>query len=339
MRIANILRQLLLVAIAASPTARIQAQSPSTWNFEFEFDSVFEPQADQFLVQQTNAQKINEGGGITFWTPVFTGIPATLRYHFPFGGDTTQIHVRAQMSVWNYSLGVGEGSYWASTDGTNWIQLFALQVPAPGLPMGGGTSIHLDVDLPSSHIGTNELWLEARMLRHSGSYPYGAVQFCRFGPGYPTPGFSVQARFGPTASYAPFGGGCPGAGGVTPTLVAPAGQAPIIGAASTIRVESLPLAVTIPVFIFGFSTAYATGPSGNYPLPADLGGLGWTGCQQLVSLNDTVYTITTSGFADHQVILPQLAFLAGLQFHVQGLVLYSSGEVATTNGLTATAGW
>ena len=145
--------------------------------------------------------------------------------------------------------------------------------------------------------------------------------------------------FGSPASYAPFGLGCPGPSGATPTLFAPPGEAPVIGASSLLRVSNLPLSVTVPVFIFGFSTTQATGPAGNYPLPFDLGVLGWPGCSQLVSLNDSVYTITTTGSADHTVTLPPFAFLAGLQFHAQSLVLYSGGEVAVTNGITATAGW
>ena len=145
--------------------------------------------------------------------------------------------------------------------------------------------------------------------------------------------------FGSPASYAPFGLGCPGPSGATPTLFAPPGEAPVIGASSLLRVSNLPLSVTVPVFIFGFSTTQATGPAGNYPLPFDLGVLGWPGCSQLVSLNDSVYTITTTGSAEHTVTLPPFAFLAGLQFHAQSLVLYSGGEVAVTHGITATAGW
>ena len=144
---------------------------------------------------------------------------------------------------------------------------------------------------------------------------------------------------GHPASYVPFGSGCPDPSGATPTLSAPPGEAPVIGASSLLRVSNLPLSVTVPVFIFGFSTTQATGPAGNYPLPFDLGVLGWPGCSQLVSLNDSVYTITTTGSADHTVTLPPFAFLAGLQFHAQSLVLYSGGEVAVTNGITATAGW
>ena len=143
----------------------------------------------------------------------------------------------------------------------------------------------------------------------------------------------------PQAAYTPFGVGCPDPSGTTPTLTALAGQVPRIGTSSTLRVGSLPQVPTIPVFILGFSNTVASGPAGNYPLPVDLGILGWPGCQQLVSVDDSIYTITTNGFVDHVVTIPPYAFLAGMQFHAQALVLYTPMGVAVTNAVTGTAGW
>jgi len=141
------------------------------------------------------------------------------------------------------------------------------------------------------------------------------------------------------ATYVPFGTGCLGAGGIVPDLYAPPGEAPRIGSSSTLRVDGLPTSVTVPVFILGFSTTQSTGAGGTYQLPLDLAVLGWTGCAQLVSLNDSVFTITTTGYADHTITLPPIAQLAGLQFHAQTLVLYSGGAVAVSNAITGTAGW
>lgn len=141
------------------------------------------------------------------------------------------------------------------------------------------------------------------------------------------------------ASYMAFGTSCPGPFGTTPNLFAPPGQAPVIGSSSFLRVAGLPLSVTIPVFIFGFSTDFATSPAGTYALPLELGILGWPGCFQFVSMNDLAYTITTSGFVEHSITLPLYPFLAGMQFHAQALVLYAGGPVAATNAVTATAGW
>ncbi|MFT7535145.1 MAG: hypothetical protein ACI85K_001096 [Hyphomicrobiaceae bacterium] len=133
--------------------------------------------------------------------------------------------------------------------------------------------------------------------------------------------------------------GCPGPNGVAPTLSALPGEVPRIGAASSIRVSNLPLTVTIPVFILGFSNTQGSAPGGVYPLPLDLGILGWTGCAQLVSLVDSIYTITTAGYVDHTITIPAFSFLAGMEFHAQVLVLYAPTGVAVSNGLTGTVGY
>jgi hypothetical protein len=95
----------------------------------------------------------------------------------------------------------------------------------------------------------------------------------------------------------------------------------------------------VPIFILGFSTTFDTSPAGSYPLPLDLGILGWSGCQQLVSINDTALTITNTGVASHTVSIPAIPLLAGLQFHAQALVLYSPSGVTVSNGITGTAGY
>jgi hypothetical protein len=144
----------------------------------------------------------------------------------------------------------------------------------------------------------------------------------------------------PLASYTPFGSGCPGPVGSSPTLFAVPGSRPRIGASSTITVNNLPTGVVcVPIFILGFSTTFDTSPAGSYPLPLDLGILGWSGCQQLVSINDTALTITNTGVASHTVSIPAIPLLAGLQFHAQALVLYSPSGVTVSNGITGTAGY
>ena len=143
----------------------------------------------------------------------------------------------------------------------------------------------------------------------------------------------------PVASYAVFGSGCQAPSGQVPSLAAVAGDLPRIGTSSRLRVSNLPLSVTIPVFILGFSNSQATGAYGNYPLPQDLGILGWPGCDQLVSLNDSIFTITTTGYADHTVTIPAFPFLVGMQFHAQVLVLYAPSGVAVSNAVTGTVGY
>lgn len=142
------------------------------------------------------------------------------------------------------------------------------------------------------------------------------------------------------ADYAPFGIGCLGPTNMTPLLASVAGETPRIGSTSHIRVSNLPTGViNVPVFVIGFSNSFDTGPAGQYPLPLDLGILGWPGCNQYVSLNDTVYYITTTGTADHAVTIPPFPFLAGMSFYAQVLALYHPTGAAVSNGLIGTVGY
>ena len=144
----------------------------------------------------------------------------------------------------------------------------------------------------------------------------------------------------PAASITPFGQGCLGPYGQTPTLAAAPGSLPRLGRPCTFLVGALPVGlVTVPVFVFGFDNAVNHGSGGSYPLPFDLGPLGWPGCQQLVSLDTTEFTITTTGSAQHSLSLPFLPSLVGLTWYAQALVLFHQGGVAATNAVTARVGW
>ncbi|MBM3961481.1 MAG: hypothetical protein FJ306_06220 [Planctomycetes bacterium] len=97
--------------------------------------------------------------------------------------------------------------------------------------------------------------------------------------------------------------------------------------------------VTVPVFMFGFDNAMNHGSSTSYPLPFELGVLGWSGCQQWVSLDLKEFAITTTGSAQHTVQVPFLPPLVGWSIHAQALVLYHQGSVAVSNAVTAAVGW
>src|SRR5690606_2732618 len=135
------------------------------------------------------------------------------------------------------------------------------------------------------------------------------------------------------------GSGCLGPNGQSPVLGAISGDVPRFGSTFHLRVSGLPLVVTIPLFVFGFSNTQASGAFGLYPLPQDLGVLGWPGCDQLVALDGSFYTITTTGYADHSVAIPSFSILLGLEFYAQALVLYAQAGVAVSNGLTGTVGY
>lgn len=145
-------------------------------------------------------------------------------------------------------------------------------------------------------------------------------------------------QLSPVANYSSFGSGCLGPTGIAPTLDGVASEPPRIGATTRVVVSNLPTVVTVPIFVLGLSNTDASG-SASYPLPFDLGVLGWPGCQQLVSVDATAFAITTTGQAESLIPIPNVASIAGFEFFMQALVLYHPSGVAVSNGLVATVGY
>ncbi len=145
-------------------------------------------------------------------------------------------------------------------------------------------------------------------------------------------------QLAPQAAFSTFGSGCPGPTGLTPVLDGVIAEPPRIGATTRMVVSNLPMQVSVPIFVLGLSDSVASGSS-SYPLPLDLGILGWPGCQQLVSLDATSFAITTTGQAESLIPIPNVASIAGFEFFMQVLVLYHPAGVAVSNGLVGTVGY
>lgn len=95
------------------------------------------------------------------------------------------------------------------------------------------------------------------------------------------------------------------------------------------------MAVTIPVFVIGFSNTWDLD---GYPLPLDLGIVGWPGCTQFVSDDILYWQITSSGQADQPIFVPANTPV-GFSFFVQAFVLYAPTGVALSNAVTGVVGF
>lgn len=145
------------------------------------------------------------------------------------------------------------------------------------------------------------------------------------------PGFVVEAASPPVAAYLPLGSGCAPVGSTPPTLLpAVAGvDVPRIGSTSFLRVGTLPASAGLVIVVMGLSNRYVGTSSGPVPLPLDLGGVGFAGCDLLVAPDVAFGHVPMATFVDHAVPIPAVAALLGTGFFCQALVLPGSSLTAS----------
>lgn len=109
-----------------------------------------------------------------------------------------------------------------------------------------------------------------------------------------------------------FGTGCRGSAGVS-TLrpLTP----PAIGAGFQVQVTNVPSNPGFAFVVTGFSRTQ----SGALPLPADLGIFGAVGCQSYTNIDLTQYVAATGGVATSTLMIPNLAWIQGIDLHQQVL--------------------
>jgi hypothetical protein len=246
------------------------------------------------------------------------------------------------------------GDTWEWT-GTDWLQRAPVHAPAPRYgpgfafsPTGGA------VVLCGGYGGVpfNDTWrwdgTDWQVLTATGTPPAKtdvALAFPANAPGVLFGGstttlFVTSDTFqwvDTLASLVPFGSGCAGPNALVPSLAAAPGTLPRLGTTMQFRAANLGTGFTVPMLVLGLSNTTSAGPP-PYALPFDLGGLGWPGCQQLVSLESTAATVAFGDQVDFPLAIPLTAALAGFTFHGQAIVFYQPTGTAVSNGVTAILG-
>ena len=122
------------------------------------------------------------------------------------------------------------------------------------------------------------------------------------------------------ASFAAFGTGCPGSGGM-PVLAGDIGSLPWLGDnfdATLTNLGTGPFAV--PFVILGDSKS----TWGSTPLPLDLTSIGMPGCTLYTSLVVSYQLLNIGGAATWSVPIPNLAILVGVSVFAQGAIVSPS---------------
>jgi hypothetical protein len=135
------------------------------WDWEFGYEYVSEPNAMDYVVEQTNARRFSEGP-IDYWCPTDNGSEARITQHFAFTNTIAQAYLSVEyIYSANFSdSSFGYGSLWGSKDGLCWLRLGNASKPKIA---AHGT--HYEALLPDELLGGRELWIQARLYTEGWS--------------------------------------------------------------------------------------------------------------------------------------------------------------------------
>jgi hypothetical protein len=174
------------------------APEAATAAFRHAFTSVVEPNADRYLVEASGMSKWDdprENPRVTYWGPQEDGSEGRLVYRVRFPGPTAAIRMTAYCQCWDFlkhpgGFGRGVSAIEASRDGATWVTLRDnIQ------HRDWGASWEIDGPLPTSLLGTDELWLRLRFLTEHAELDrgYTVAQFARSVTGRNETVFAIEA--------------------------------------------------------------------------------------------------------------------------------------------------
>ncbi len=178
------------------PADNVQPPAPAReWDFEYSYRNVTEPEAEHYLVERFNIRKYVEWQKApnTYWGPAVNGVEARLTYHFPFPADTRQIRLRCMGKSWDFRVqdggrGWGTEAIFASTDGAQWRQLQR--------DIRDAQTYDYDVDLPEVLTGTNQLFVQVRLLVNDApNIAYTVAQHSTASSTNLAPVFQLQTKY------------------------------------------------------------------------------------------------------------------------------------------------
>lgn len=159
----------------------LQAQSI---DFRFALKSVFENDAEKYVVEKVNIRKFNENFKpfVSYWGVNENDIPAIMTFRFPLEKPMRSGRLFVPMISTNFNndkslgKGMGSGSVWCSRNRKDWILLKKAEIPKDKSVV----ETNFNGRLPKEMVGTQELWIQFR-LQATGMQDstYSTAQFAR----------------------------------------------------------------------------------------------------------------------------------------------------------------
>ena len=185
---------------AAPDLAARHTAAPNTASFYYGFRSVFQKNADEYLVESSGMKKWEDtfmSRAVSYWGPSGNDAEGRLVYRFQFPGETTRIHVKASSPCWDFTkepggIGRGVSALEASRNGEEWLVL------RDNLkPRNWGEDWSIDESLSRELVNGKELWLRMRFYTEDAPVPrgYTVAQFGRSSAEAIEDVFHVQADY------------------------------------------------------------------------------------------------------------------------------------------------
>ncbi len=131
-------------------------------DFHYEFETVFSPNADQYLIGQVNMMKVSEGGQITYWCPTVSTGQGELIYKFDFPVVSNDINLKFRLSDFNFGSSYGDASVFGSVDGVSYNLISHLSTPGPPWPYPSD-DVFFNYPLGSEFLGQDKLFLKVQL--------------------------------------------------------------------------------------------------------------------------------------------------------------------------------
>ncbi len=184
--------------ISVMPDVATRHAALNTASFSYGFRSVFQKDADEYLVDSSGMKKWEDkfiNPAVSYWGPSGNDAEGRLVYRFQFPGEATRIHVKASSPCWDFTKepgGVGRGvsAIEASRDGREW---FVLRDNLK--PRNWGEDWSIDESLSRELVNGKELWLRMRFYAEDAPVPrgYTVAQFGRSSAEATEDVFHIQA--------------------------------------------------------------------------------------------------------------------------------------------------